>query len=87
MIDFTHEHKRPKSTEEIENLKGLRIFSYLKQLQNRINPEGDEKFRSATFLKKSRKCEDENQDVDKAQQSLGVTDMKNEKDMIKTFGG
>merc|ERR1712106_751214 len=66
-----------------------RIFSYLKHLRESINPEGIEKFRSATFRKKIERAElvDDNQEVDKVAQSLGVTDMTDDKYMTKSFRG
>jgi len=76
-------------SEDGKDLKGLRIFSYLKHLRESINPEGIEKFRSATFRKKIERAEhvDDNQEVDKVAQSLGVTDMTDDKYMTKSFRG
>ena len=47
-------------------------------------------FRSATYLKKiyeSKEGVDDNQEVNKAPQSLGVTDMTDKKDMTESFRG
>ena len=75
-------------SKEIENMKGLRIFSYKNHLGKMINPDGIE-MKYSDILDSIRdgniKRKDDNLEGDKIAADFTVTDMTDGKDLTKIF--